>query len=132
MAHGREDGREQDEAARARREGCDNFGCGGDKKNVMCCPECLESMRAEVKRLRQWVSDLQSGMYLNCVYCGHRYGPGISVEVLHDHIQQCPQHPLTRARRLLVDVREEMERLEQEIVALKEERDYWEAKYRTN
>lgn len=132
MAHGREDGREQDEAARARREGCDNFGCGGDKKNAMCCPECLESMRAEVKRLRQWVSDLQSGMYLNCVYCGHRYGPGISVEVLHDHIQQCPQHPLTRARRLLVDVREEMERLEQEIVALKEERDYWEAKYRTN
>ena len=30
----------------------------------------------EIERLKVWVDDLQSGMYVNCVYCGHRYGPG--------------------------------------------------------
>lgn len=29
----------------------------------------------EINRLSAWVNDLQSGMYINCVYCGHRYGP---------------------------------------------------------
>lgn len=31
---------------------------------------------AEIKRLRDWMNDLQSGMYINCVYCGHRYQYG--------------------------------------------------------
>jgi len=29
----------------------------------------------ELVIMRRWVGDLQSGMYVNCVYCGHRYGP---------------------------------------------------------
>ena len=29
----------------------------------------------ELKRLRKWVADLQSGAYINCVYCGHRHQP---------------------------------------------------------
>ncbi|HEC62245.1 MAG TPA: hypothetical protein ENI27_08330, partial [bacterium] len=33
----------------------------------------LSNAEAEVKQLKQWVHDLQSGMYINCVYCGHRY-----------------------------------------------------------
>jgi hypothetical protein len=108
---------------------CDNFGCEGPTGG-MVCPECIEELKLKVKRLEQWISDLQSGMHLNCVYCGHRYGPGVSVEVLHDHIQQCPHHPLTRVQHLLVDAMEQIDMLNQEIVILKEERDYWEQKYR--
>jgi hypothetical protein len=58
------------------------------------------NLRENVRGLSQWVSDLQSGMYVNCVYCGHRYGPdpGTPValaDVLKDHIAQCPKHPLS-------------------------------------
>ena len=57
----------------------------------------------EVRRLQAWVNDLQSGMYINCVYCGHRYGPGDEVpatmaDVLKEHIEQCPQHPMSHLK----------------------------------
>jgi DNA-directed RNA polymerase subunit RPC12/RpoP len=50
-------------------------------------------------RRKQWVLDLQSGMFVNCVYCGHRYGPdpGTPVamaDVLKAHIATCPEHPM--------------------------------------
>jgi hypothetical protein len=43
-------------------------------------------------------------MYINCVYCGHRYGPEDQVkesmqQVLYDHIKVCPKHPLSAAIR---------------------------------
>lgn len=55
------------------------------------------------QRLQNWVSDCQSGMYINCVYCGHRYGPRedtpvAMADVLREHIEQCPQHPLSAAK----------------------------------
>jgi hypothetical protein len=58
---------------------------------------------AEIERLKQWVSDCQSGMYVNCVYCGHRYGPGDEVpssmaDVLKEHIEQCPKHPMSKLK----------------------------------
>ena len=40
----------------------------------------ITEQRQENKRLEQWVNDLQSGMYINCVYCGHRYGPNPSLD----------------------------------------------------
>jgi hypothetical protein len=51
-------------------------------------------------RLSKWVSDLQSGMYVNCVYCGHRYGPGETTPVsmadaLKAHVEKCPKHPMS-------------------------------------
>lgn len=54
--------------------------------------------------LKQWVADLQSGMYVNCVYCGHNYGPKDKVptsmaEVLKDHIKQCPEHPMSKLQK---------------------------------
>lgn len=54
----------------------------------------------EVARLRACVSDLQSGLYVNCVYCGHRYGPGETTPVsmadaLKAHVEQCPEHPMS-------------------------------------
>jgi hypothetical protein len=54
----------------------------------------------ENEKLQQWINDLQSGMYINCVYCGHRYGPSSEVpaamaDVLKAHIEQCPKHPMS-------------------------------------
>ena len=54
--------------------------------------------------LEAWVNDLQSGMYINCVYCGHRYGPRKNTpvamaDVLKEHIEQCPKHPLSHMKR---------------------------------
>ena len=54
----------------------------------------------EIAQLKQWVADLQSGMYVNCIYCGHRYPPGTPVvraTVLYEHIKTCPKHPLAKA-----------------------------------
>lgn len=58
---------------------------------------------AKNERLEQWVSDLQSGMYINCVYCGHQYGPKDEVpmamaDVLKEHIEQCPEHPMSKVK----------------------------------
>jgi SHS2 domain-containing protein len=52
-------------------------------------------------RYKQWVEDLQSGMYVNCVYCGHRYGPKETTPVtmadaLTAHIAACPEHPMSK------------------------------------
>jgi len=63
----------------------------------------VEWLIAEVERLQQWVNDLQSRMFINCVYCGHRYGPdpGTPVamaDILRQHIEICPKHPLSRMK----------------------------------
>jgi ribosomal protein L37AE/L43A len=62
---------------------------------------------ANLERYNQWVDDLQSGMYVNCVYCGHRYGPGETTpvtmaEALKQHVQECPQHPMSELRRVAI------------------------------
>jgi len=53
----------------------------------------------EDNQLRQWINDLQSKMYVNCVYCGHRYGPQSTptsmADVLKRHVEQCPNHPMS-------------------------------------
>jgi DNA-directed RNA polymerase subunit RPC12/RpoP len=56
----------------------------------------------ENESLRQWVDDLQSGMYINCVYCGYRYGPKENTpvtmaDILKEHMEKCPEHPLSKA-----------------------------------
>jgi hypothetical protein len=63
----------------------------------------------ENERLNKWINDLQSGMFVNCVYCGHRYGPdpGTPVamaEVLKEHVVKCPKHPMSKLRTALEDV----------------------------
>lgn len=60
----------------------------------------IESLQAQLNRYKDWVNDLQSGMYVNCVYCGHRYGPEDKVSVsmadaLKEHIENCPEHPMS-------------------------------------
>ena len=63
----------------------------------------LASRLMEVERLTKWVDDLQSGMWVNCVYCGHRYGPGETTptsmaDALKEHIERCPKHPMSACR----------------------------------
>ncbi len=63
----------------------------------------IEHLMGEVSRYREWVNDLQSGMYVNCVYCGHRYGPSeetpVSMaDVLKEHIEHCPEHPMSKLK----------------------------------
>lgn len=70
----------------------------------------------EVARLKQWVNDLQSGMYVNCVYCGHRYGPEGEVpvnmaEVLKQHIEQCPEHPMSKLKAENQRLKEALEKI---------------------
>jgi hypothetical protein len=79
----------------------------------MTCPECV-SLREERDAARQWVRDLQSGMYVNCVYCGHRYGPGETTPVsmadaLKAHVEACPQHPMSQLKTALARVRAALE-----------------------
>jgi hypothetical protein len=68
----------------------------------------MEAENAEIKRLKRFVEDLQSRMYINCVYCGHRYGPADEVpaslvDVLKAHIEACPKHPLAHLRAAVKD-----------------------------
>lgn len=73
-------------------------------------------LRGELERYKQWVNDLQSGMYVNCIYCGHRYGPEDKVpssmaDVLKQHIEQCPEHPMSKLKAELEQLREENSQL---------------------
>ncbi|HEX6923783.1 MAG TPA: hypothetical protein VF167_00015, partial [Longimicrobiaceae bacterium] len=73
----------------------------------------LEEARGEIARLTQWVHDLQSGMWINCVYCGHRYGPRESTaptmqQALYEHVRVCPKHPLAAAERKITELEEQL------------------------
>jgi hypothetical protein len=62
-----------------------------------------EKAEGERDEARRWVTDLQSGMWINCVYCGHRYGPRDSTpvsmaDVLKAHVETCPEHPMSKLR----------------------------------
>jgi len=65
-----------------------------------CREEIFRKLEEDNKKLVQWVADLQSGLYINCVYCGHRYPPGtpdVRDNILYEHIKICPKHPLAHA-----------------------------------
>ncbi len=73
------------------------------KTGVQGMSDRICTLERENERLLQWVHDLQSGMYINCVYCGHRYGPNDEVpatmaDVLKEHIEVCPEHPMSRLK----------------------------------
>ncbi len=76
--------------------------------------QSTRNLEAENAKLRGWVNDLQSGMYINCVYCGHRYGPKDEVpttmaDILKKHIEQCPKHPMSDLKTENAKLREAME-----------------------
>lgn len=74
----------------------------------------ITSLKEENERLVKWVDDLQSGMYINCVYCGHRYGPKDKVpctmaNALKQHIEQCPKHPMSALKKSLAAAGNELD-----------------------
>lgn len=67
---------------------------------------CFETVVERCERQRQWIEDLQSGQYVNCVYCGHQYGPEDSTpvsrtELLKRHAMECPEHPMAQMKKAL-------------------------------
>lgn len=85
-----------------------------------CIEKCVEQdaeivrLKGDAERLNAWVNDLQSGMYINCVYCGHCYGPQDKVpcsmaEALKKHIEQCPKHPMSALKQDLAACRKVIE-----------------------
>jgi hypothetical protein len=75
--------------------------------------EDAQALVAEIDRLNRWVADCQSGMYINCVYCGHRYPPGtpdVRDKVLYEHIRRCPKHPLQKALEEIESLKKELGR----------------------
>lgn len=80
--------------------------------------DLIESQAQRIEELREWVNDLQAGMYINCVYCGHRYGPNDQVpasmaDVLKAHVEQCPEHPMSELKAENATLRAERDNLRQ-------------------
>jgi len=76
----------------------------------------ITRLREEVERLVNWINDLHSGMYINCVYCGYRYGPKHDTpvamsQVLREHIEQCPEHPVSKLKHRLVYACEQLKHI---------------------
>lgn len=66
----------------------------------------IRRLQAELTNALWWVDELQSGMYINCVYCGYRYGPSPDTpiamsEVLKQHVEVCPKHPASALKQQL-------------------------------
>lgn len=75
-------------------------------EDQIAAEEHAKEIQEENKRLRQWVSDLQGGLYINCVYCGYNYGPkentpAVMADVLKEHIEKCPKHPLSQFKKCI-------------------------------
>jgi len=73
-----------------------------DKDEDLIICNALNDARDEITQLRAWIFDLQAGCYVNCVYCGRRYGPDATTptsmaDVLKAHVEQCSKHPLAQA-----------------------------------
>jgi hypothetical protein len=69
----------------------------------------IDRLMGALERDAVWIADLQSRGYVNCVYCGHRYGPGETTpvtmaEALKVHIARCPSHPMAQQREILSDL----------------------------
>ena len=73
----------------------------------------IGNLEAELARYKRWVDDLQSGMYINCVYCGHRYGPDDKVpasmaDALKEHVENCPEHPMSKLKKELEEAKQKI------------------------
>ena len=85
--------------------------------------DLLEAERKAREELEQWVTDLQSGMYVNCVYCGHRYGPNETTPVtmadaLKEHIEQCSKHPMSELKQRAASAEARLREVEVALVEL--------------
>lgn len=87
--------------------------------------EEIDELKRERDQLKKWVEALQSGMYINCVYCGHRYGPSDEVpasmaQVLKEHVESCPKHPMSLLKKENIQLQKKIGKLEAIITRYKE------------
>ena len=87
--------------------------------------DILGDWKEEIEQLTQWIDDLQSKMYINCVYCGHRYGPQDEVpatmaEALKEHIEICEKHPMSKIRIENAELASKLIHREEELEPLRE------------
>jgi hypothetical protein len=92
--------------------------------------DTIEAQQQEIEQLQQWVNDLQSGMYVNCVYCGHRYEPAkdtpVSMaDVLKKHIEQCPKHPMSTLKQENEQLRAQLAQCREVLRIAREDLDTW-------
>lgn len=77
-------------------------GCGKYILEPIChcqCSSVSKDTAFSLKARLDWINDLQSQLYINCVYCGHRYGPNeveVPQDALRRHVATCPEHPLAK------------------------------------
>ena len=79
--------------------GYDDYIDHPDAEFIAHARQDIPALLEHIAKLNEWINDLQSGMYVNCVYCGHRYGhesdtPVSMADVLKEHVENCPQHPM--------------------------------------
>lgn len=89
--------------------------------------DALIAACTEIEQLRNWVNDLQSGMFINCVYCGHRYGPSATTpstaaEILKMHIERCPKHPMSQLKSEIEQLRKDWEERNHRVGELADEK----------
>jgi hypothetical protein len=89
----------------------------GLKESGSAARVLIQLLEADNSELRKWIDDLQSGMFVNCVYCGHRYGPNQSTpvsmaDVLKAHIEVCAKHPMSKLMTENAALRKQLEEAE--------------------
>jgi len=80
----------------------------------------INFLQEQARVLQQYIDDLQSEVYINCAYCGHRYGPKSSTpytmsSLLSEHIEKCEKHPLFIANKKIKQLEEKLSSKEKEI-----------------
>lgn len=94
----------------AKREAEVIFFAAGAAQRLPVLDYLRAAVAAALEAKNRWIADLQSGLYVNCVYCGHRYGPRETTpatlqetvpsmaDVLTAHVERRPRHPLAASR----------------------------------
>jgi len=73
----------------------------------------IKELECEVLEMTAWKDRLEEGRVMTCIYCGRPYPPGTprsQAAVLDEHVQQCPEHPLAKAKARIAELEAELER----------------------
>ena len=82
--------------------------------HIAALEEEIDKLTCQTKLLNRWIDDLQSGMHINCVYCGHQYGPNSETparKALEKHVEKCSFHPMSKLKEDNIQLRQALEGL---------------------
>lgn len=81
-----------------------------------------KKLKSEILRYDAWIEDILSEKYVNCAYCGHRYGKendSANMEAVRKHVENCSKHPMAKEK----ERADKAEALARELVELLKEAD---------